>query len=454
MKILPNDSTIVQRWNNRTLFSLLWPLIIEQILAVTMGTVDTIMVSYEGDSAISAVNIIDQINNLLIIAFTALSTGGAVVVSQYIGRKDHANTSVAAKQLVYIVTVFSLFIMIIAMFFRYNIIYLFYGKIPLDVLDGAGSYFLITSLSYPFLAIYNANAALYRSIGNSKLPMRITILINILNIGGNALFIFGMKMGVTGAALSTFLSRVIAALITVLLLYRDNTSPISIAGILKIRIVRSMVKNILYIGIPNGMESSLFMLGKLLTQRLFTIFGTEAMAANAIVSLINSFSFMPGNAFGLALLTVVGQCAGAGDYREAKKQTLKIMKYAYITLGIINIAIYILMEPIIGLFMLSAEAQSYAIVFLQVHCISIALGWALSFTLPNALRAAGDVRFVMISASISMWIVRVSASYLFVYLIGPLGVWLAMAADFFVRGMMYYLRWTGDRWMEKRVIRH
>jgi len=445
---------MAEKWNNRALFSLLWPLIIEQILAVTMGAVDTIMVSSVGEHAVSAVNIIDNINNLLIIAFTAMCTGGAVVVSQYIGRRDYNNSSNSARQLVYIVILISLGITAIAVILRRPIIRLIYGKIADDVMSAASVYFLITSLSYPFLALYNANAALFRAVGNSRVTMRVSIVVNIMNIGGNVLLIYGLGMGVMGAAISTLCSRITAALITSAMLMRNSASPVSLFGLFKIRFSRPQIRSILNVGLPSGMENSMFQIGRLLTQRIFTQFGTAAMAGNAIASVVNSFSFMPGMAFGMSLLTIVGQCIGAGDFEEAKKQTKKIMCMAYITLFIISTVIYILMEPMIALFHLSPEAHALAKSFLRIHCISMALGWAASFALPNALRAAGDVRFVMLTATISMWTVRVSAAYLLTFAlgVGPLGVWLAMGADFLVRGVSYSLRWIGGKWKNKKVI--
>jgi putative MATE family efflux protein len=443
-----------ERWNSRSLFRLLWPLIIEQLLAVTMGAADTMMVSTVGEFAVSGVNIIDNINNLLIIAFSALSTGGAVVTSQYIGRRDTKNSRLASKQLVYIVTLASLVIMGISLCFRRHIIFLLYGNIEAPVMNAAAVYFLITALSYPFLAIYNANAALFRSMGNSRVTMRIALLVNVMNIGGNVFFIYGLRIGVAGAALSTLLSRIVAALITLGLLAHDRASPVSLSGILKIRFVRPMLHNILNVGIPSGLESSMFQIGRLLTQRIFTTFGTRAFAANAIASVINSFSFMPGMAYGMALLTIVGQCVGAGDYAAAKKQTARIMKITYITLFIISGVIYIFMEPLVSLFSLSPEAHDMAKTFLRVHCISMAIGWPLSFALPNALRAAGDARYVMIVASVSMWTVRVSAAYLLAYPlgVGPLGVWLAMGGDFLCRGTCYLTRWLRGKWQAKQVI--
>jgi putative MATE family efflux protein len=412
------------------------------------------MMSSVGEYAVSGVNIVDNINNLLIIAFVALSTGGAVVTSQYIGRRDSKNAGVAAKQLIYVVTLISFFIMIFTFFLRRPIILIIYGKVGADVLEAAVTYFMITCLSYPFLAIYNANAALFRAVGNSGITMRIALLVNVMNIAGNAFFIFVLHLGVTGAALSTLISRGAAAVITLILLHRGHGRPIYIQGLMKIRFIRSMLRNILNVGIPSGLESSMFQFGRLLTQRILPTFGTAAIAGNAIAGVINSFSFMPGTAYGIALLTIVGQCVGAGDYEAAKKQCARIMKLAYITLVIMSGLIYIFMDPLISLFSLSEEAHNLAISFLQIHCISMAVGWPMSFALPNALRAAGDARYVMIVATVSMWIVRVSAAYLLSYTfgLGPLGVWISMGGDFICRGCFYLARWKGGKWQEKKVI--
>jgi putative MATE family efflux protein len=443
-----------EKWNNKALFRLLWPLVIEQMLALTMGAADTVMVSSVGEHAVSGVNIVDNINNLLIIAFMALATGGTVVVSQYIGRRDSKNASLAARQLVYIVSAVSVVIMLFTLILRRPVISLIYGKVESDVMEAAAVYFLITAFSYPMLAIYNACAALFRAAGNSRVPMGIALLVNIINIGGNAFFIFGLKIGVAGAALSTMISRSAAAAVLVGMLVFNRRLPITLAGLHKIALIRTMVRNILNVGIPSGLENSMFQIGRLLTQRIFTGFGTFAIAANAISSVVNSFSFMPGMAYGMALITIVGQCVGAGDYPGAKRYTAKVMKIACVTVFIINLLIYIFMDPLIGLFNLSREAHGLAKNFLRVHCISMVIGWVFSFALPNALRAAGDARYVMIVAAISMWTVRVSAAYFLSYVlkIGPLGVWIAMGLDFVSRGTFYLTRWRSGKWQQKKVI--
>ena len=419
-----------------------------------MGTADTIMVSFVGEFAVSGVNIIDNINNLLIIAFTALSTGGAVVVSQYIGSWELKNASQAGRQLFYMSALVSLFIMVISLSFRHSIIRLFYGNIESDVMNAAAVYFLITAFSFPCLAIYSATAALFRAEGNSKVTMLIALLANIINITGNWFFIYKCNMGAAGAALSTLLCRLMAAFVLTYMLIHKNKGLISLVGLFKVKLVLPTLRKILRIGVPSGLEGSMFQIGRLLTQRIFTSFGTAALAANAVTTVINSISIMPGNAFGIALLTVVGQCTGAGDYETAKQLTAKLMKIAFLTIFCMSFFVFIFMENLLGFFNLSPEAHELARTFTRVHCISMAIGWVFSFALPNALRAAGDNRFVMLAAAISMWTVRVSAAYFLVYVlgVGPISVWIAMGGDFLVRGTCYLVRWRRGKWQNIMVI--
>jgi putative MATE family efflux protein len=421
-----------------------------------MGIADTVMVTTIGEFAVSGVAIVDVINNLFIIAFGALATGGSVVVSQYIGRRDKKHSTLGSRQLVYASTGAALVITAVGIFLRRPIISSVYGAIETDVALAAETYFFISALGYPFLALYNAAAALFRSMGNSKVTMLTALLVNILNIGGNALLIFGFRMGVAGAALSTLASRGLAAVILIALLMRGRYrhSAVSLSGLFKIKIDLPVIKSILGVGIPNGVENSMFQVGKIMVSRIFTSFGTAAIAASAIATSINSFSYMPGNAFGLGLLTVVGQCAGAKDNQAAKKYTARIMKWGYVTLAVINGSVLLFMTEIVGIFNLGPEAVQLLKSYLWIHCIAAPLFWAPAFILPNALRAAGDVRYCMILSSVTMWIVRITTSYIFAYTlgIGSTGVWYAMGADFVVRGIFFTGRWISGRWQGKKVI--
>jgi putative MATE family efflux protein len=419
-----------------------------------MGVADTIMVSAVGEHAVSGVSVVDNINNLLIIAFVALATGGTVVVSQYIGRLDTKNANLASRQLMYAALGVALVLTLATVFTRGPILGLVYGDLPEDVRSAAEIYFLLTALSYPFLAAYNSASALYRSIGNTRVPMLIALLVNVINIGGNAVFIYGFHMGAAGAGLSTLLCRIAAALILTGMLMRGVIKPISLAGLFHAKFEPLMIRRILNIGIPSGLESSMFQLGRLLVTRIFTTFGKAAIAANAIAFVINSVCFMPGMAYCMALLTIVGQCMGARNYEGAKRYTRKIVKICYATLILLSAINFIFLEPIVSLFKLSPEAHELAKSFLTIHCVSLALFWPTSFALPNALRAAGDARFCMFIAIVSMWLVRVSAAYLLAYPfgLGPLGVWFAMGGDFILRSICYTARWRRGRWQTKRVI--
>jgi putative MATE family efflux protein len=428
--------------------------LIEQILGVTIGLADMIMVALVGEHAVSGVSLVEAINILLVIAFGALATGGSVVVSQYLGRGDTKNAGQGAKQLIYVSAISSFIIMGITLLLYRPILQIIYGNIEQDVMAAAETYFWITALGYPFLAIYNATASLFRSIGNSRITMLIALMVNILNIGGNGILIFGFHWGVAGAAIATLISRIAAALVLTSLLMSPRSGAISLRGLFKIKLEPSMIRSILNVGIPSGLENSMFQLGKILVSRIFTTFGTAAIAANAIAGVINSFAFMPGTAFALAILTVVSHCLGAQDYGAARYFTAKLIKMTYIVMIVANLLILIFMNPILSCFSLTAEAQELARTFLWVHCVASPLTWPLSFALPNALRAAGDARYCMIVAAISMWTIRVSASYFLAYPLGlgPISVWYAMAGDFCLRSTCYVLRWLHGHWQTKRVI--
>jgi putative MATE family efflux protein len=412
------------------------------------------MVMSVGESAVSGVSIVDAVNMLLIIAFSALATGGSVVVSQFIGRRDEIRARLSAKQLMYVSAAVSLLIMIFTLVSRRSLLRLIYGRISVEVMSAAEIYFLLSALSYPSLALYNTAASLFRSIGNSRVPMLVALMVNMMNVGGNALFVFGFKLGVAGAGIATLASRTAAALVLLIMLVTDKKSSISLSGIFRVRLNVPTIKNILRVGIPSGLESSMFQIGKVLVSRIFTTFGTAAIAANAVSGAINSFTFMPGNGFGVAVLTIAGQCAGAKDFESAKYLTGKLMKLAYATVAGFSLIILLTRESIISLFGLSPEAALIAKNFLLIHCIMSPLSWPSSFTLPNALRATGDVRYCMVVSIASMWIVRVSFAYLFAYAfhMGPIGAWIAMVSDWCVRAVFFIIRWRNGIWQTKTVI--
>ena len=434
----------------KDLRKLILPLIVEQFLAVTIGMADTIMVASTGEAAMSSVSLVDAINILLINIFSALATGGAIVASQYLGREDNKRANVAAKQLLLVTTAMSVFIMAVCLIGRNPILDLIFGKIEPEVMDNCRVYFFWSALSYPFLAVYNAGAALYRSMGNSKVSMLTSTLMNAINIAGNALLIFGFHMGVAGAASASLFARMVGAvLITCLLRFKPHV--IQLEAVFKLDFQPEMIKNILKFGVPTGLENGMFQIGRLMTQGLVATFGLTATTANAIGMSLSAFPQIPGTAIGLAMVTVVGQCIGARRQEEAKRYTLKLTGLAYLAMGALNLVMLALLPVVIGIYNPSPATAALARE-LMLYCIACTiLLWPASFVLPNGLRAAGDVRFTMTVSIVSMWAFRIGFAYLFVNIckLGVMGVWYGMFIDWIFRAFVFSWRFKG---FEKRAV--
>ena len=434
-------------FTRKYLIKLIIPLIIEQILIVTVGMADGIMVARVGEAAVSGVSIVDSINVLLIGLFSAMATGGAVVSAQFLGQKKEKNASVAGEQLIVSNLVLSLLLMIITLFGRNLILNLLYRGIEPDVMRNARIYFFYSALSYPFLAVYNACAALFRSMGNSKISMKISVVSNLINITGNAVFIFGFNMGVAGAAIATLISRIFSSIMLFVLLNNKNL-PIHIGNILRFKPDMTMIKRILKIGLPKGMENSVFQVGKILVQGIIAGLGTASITANAIASNIGGFGVLPGSAVGLALITVVGQCIGAGDYEAVKRYTGRLMKMTHFIMAGLNIIIIILIPSIVKIYQVSDVTAELASTLMLYHCILSTFFWPPSFALPNALRAAGDVKFTMWVSMISMWVWRIGLSYVLaiIFELGVFGVWIAMTVDWISRSSCFVYRFMKEKY--------
>ena len=447
--------------DTRPLFSrpalvrLIVPLVIEQFLLMTVGMADTVMVTSTGQAAVSGVSLVDNINLLLIQLFAALSTGGAVVVSQYLGRREVERARTAARQLLYATTAVSTTLMVLALVFRQHVLALLFGNIEPDVMDSALEYFLATALAYPFMAVYNAGAALFRSMGNSRISMLNSLVVNIVNITVNAILIYGVHLGALGAGIGTLVSRITAAAILLTLLRHPNI-PLCLRGFFPVRFRWDMIRRILSVGIPNGLENGLFQVGKLMVLSLITGFGTDAVAANAIANSIAGVVNVPGQAIGLAIITVVGQCMGAGESGQAVRYTRRLLGVVYLAMGTLSALLFLTAGPLCSLFHLSPAAAAMAEEVLRWFSLFTLLVWPISFTLPNTLRAAGDAVFTMGVSLASMFLCRIAASYLLAspwgFGLGLLGVWLAMFLDWFVRALFFVLRFLRGKWKTLRVI--
>ena len=439
-------------FSKKDLQRLIIPLIIEQFLAITIGMADTVMVSSCGEAAVSGVSLVDAINILLINIFSALATGGAIISSQYIGREEPHKACEAAKQLVLSVFVLSMVIGGICVFGGPQILGLIYHDVERAVMDNAEIYFFLTALSYPFIALYNAGAALFRAMGNSKVSMTISIIMNCINVGGNAIFIFGFNMGAAGAALATLISRIVGAIFILILLKRP-VNIIHVDSYLHLEFRPQMVKNILEIGIPNGLENGMFQLGKIIVLSLVSTFGTYAIAANAVSNVIASFQVLPGMAIALAVTTVIARCVGAGDYEQVKYYTKKLLGITYACMVVTNVIIVLVLPLILKAYNLSsqtAEVTTGIVIFYAVCCVLI---WPLAFTIPATFRASGDAKMCMFISVLSMWIFRIIFSYILgQYMgMGVFGVWVAMIIDWIVRSICFIARYFSGKWKHQAV---
>ena len=440
-------------FTRRDLVRLIIPLIIEQVLAATVGIADTFMVSSVGEAAVSGVSLVDSINLLLLNVFAALSTGGSIVASQYLGREDQPSANAAAKQLLTVTTLVSFGLVAVCMPGSKLILHALFGSADAAVMGNAEVYFLLSALSYPFMAVYNACAALFRAQGNSKISMMAALVMNIVNISFNALFIYGLRLGAAGAALGSLIaSGVSAAFLLAVLCHHNNR--IYLDELKKLEWHPTMIKSILRIGVPNGLENSMFHIGKLMVAGLITTFGTVAIAANAVGNSVMTMSQMPGAAVSLAMVTVVGQCVGAGEFPQAKKYMLGLVGAAHGMNLLLNLILIFALHPIIGLFGLSAATAEAAWQICLVCALGNILFWPMSFALPNGLRAANDVKYTMITSVVSMWVFRVIFSYILGrYLgMGLLGVWVAMIIDWVFRAAMFMARLLRGRWMNRQLI--
>lgn len=436
-------------FSRNDLVRLIIPLIVDQFLQVAVGLSDSIMVARVGEAAVSGVSLVDTVMLLIINIFTALATGGAVIAGQYLGRKDPKTGCEATAQLFNFTFLFSIFIMILGYLGQNVILYHVFGKIEPEVMKDSRTYLLIVLSSIPMIAMYNAGAAIFRAMGNSNIAMKTSLLMNSINVFGNALLIFGFHRGVEGVAIPTVVSRGVACVV-ILILLNNQKHELHILHPYPFKIKWNVLKKILYIGIPNGLENSMFQLGKIAVLSLVSGLGTASLAANAVGNNIANFAILPGMSFGFALLTVCAQCVGAGDFEQVKYYTKHMMRVEYLCLIASNLIVILALPFILSVYNLSDEAARYANDIILYHAACVVTIWPLSFTLPNTLRAAADVKVTMVLSIISMWVFRFGFSYLLtmVFHMGIFGVWVAMTIDWLVRGIFFVCRYKSGRWQK------
>ena len=425
------------------LVALIWPLFLEQTLSVTMGMADTLMVAGVGEAAVSSVSLVDSLNILIIQILAALATG----------RRDQESAQRSAAQLYSVLAISTVAVGVLCLALSRPILRGVFGSIDDEVMHYAQQYFIISAISYPFIGLYNGGAALFRAQGNSRISMLASLVMNVINIGGNALLIYGFGMGVVGAALATLIGRVFAA-VWILWQNQNIHNPLRVAGFADLRPRKEPIMKVLAIGVPSGLENGMFQIGKLCVSSLTSTLGTAAIAANAVANSVCTTANVPGATMNLAMIPVVGRCLGAGDKEQAKKYSLQLTGIAIVGLGLANLAMFLLLPEIITWFHLSAEAASMCTVVVHWFSVFCMVFWAPSFTLPNALRSGGDAKFTMLVSIASMWVFRVILSYFFVLQMhmGLTGVWFGMFVDWICRSILFGVRFYSGKWMEHKVI--
>lgn len=436
-------------FTNRALAALILPLIVEQFLAVLVGMADSVMVASVGEAAVSGVSLVDNIMVLFTNLFAALATGGAVIAGQYLGQKNGKLASRAATQLIWFTTILAVVIMAVIYCGKWFVLHVVFGQIDADVMGHADTYLMIVTASIPFIALYNAGAAIFRAMGNSKVSMQVAVIMNVVNVAGNATLIYGFHRGTEGVAIPTLVSRITAAVLIIFMLSRKE-NVIHIEKTFRFHPDWTMVKRILGIGIPNGLENSMFQLGKIIVLSLVSTFGTYAIAANAVCNAVANFQVLPGMAINLAVTAVIARCVGAGDHEQAEYFTKKLIRLVYLCMWGVNLIVLCVMPLVLWAYNLSDITAQTARSVLYFHSVSACLIWPVSFTVPSALRAAGDAKVTMVISLASMWIFRIIFSYVLGGWLGlgVLGVWIAMVIDWCVRAVCMTLRYKTGKWKQ------
>ena len=436
-------------FSKKDLRKLIIPLILEQTLAITVGMADTMMISSAGEAAVSGVSLVDMFNNLIISVLAALATGGAVVTSQCIGAGRREEACRSARQLVFTEAAITIGISVLVLLFHRQIIGLFFGQIEADVMQNAIIYLIISVFSFPLLAVYDSCAALYRSMGNAQITLKISLLMNVINVVGNAIGVYVLKLGVAGVAIPSLVSRGVAGVVLFTLLHNPDNLVFLTRG--KFKVDATIVKRILFIGIPSGIENGIFQLGRVLVVSIIAAFGTSQIAANGVANSLDSMGCIVGQAMSLAMITVIGRCVGAGEEGQVRYYTKKLLGETYFYTAVINSIILLLLPWILQIYGLGEETTRLSYILVMIHDGMAIFLWPASFVLPNMLRACNDVKYTMVVSIFSMITFRIGFSYVFGVHMGwmAVGVWAAMVIDWVFRVLCFVGRYLAGTWRKK-----
>ncbi len=440
-------------FTNKDLKNMIIPLFFEQLLIMLVGITDIFVVSYAGESAVSGVSLVNMFDTIFIYLFTALASGGAVVISQYIGKKDKTQSVKASSQLLMFSTLFSIVLSILVLVFHKGLLTLLFGKVENSVMEACVTYLRISACSYPALAIYNAGAALCRSMGKTKVTMYVSIISNVINVIGNIIGVFVLHAGVAGVAYPSLIARIFSAVaITIVCFNKKYDAYYVKEWILKLD--KTLLSKILKIAVPNGIENGIFQLVKVALSSVIALFGTYQIAANGVAQSIWSLAALIGVTMGPVYITVIGQCMGAHDIKSATYYYKKLMKLTLVVSIAWNVFAFLITPIFMRFYALSPETKELVIILVLIHNVFNTVAFPFSGPLSNGLRAAGDVKFTMIVSIASTVLGRFIFSIIFgVYLnMGVIGIAFAMCLDWSVRGIIFFLRFKSNKWTKFKVI--
>ena len=442
-----------QLFSNRALFTMIVPLLIEQLLQMVVGIADTMMVSYAGEATVSGVSLDTMLYTIFIYLFTAVATGGAVVVAQYIGSNDRKNADLAASQIYLIAGVISIGCMVLILVLGPTILALLYPKVEPDVMSACRTYLWIVTLSFPANAIYNAGTALYRSMGRTRTTMYVSVAMNLLNVAGNAVGIFVLHAGAAGVAWPTTISWYFAAIVMTALCLNPKAQ-VTLRPRMALRFDRAMDWRILHIAIPNSIENTLFQLAKVVLGSLIATFGTSQIAANGIGQTLWSLAACMCVSMGPVFITVIGQCMGADDIEAADWYMHKLTRLSLLLAIVWNALVLALVPLILPLYSISDETRQLIWIIVIIHNCFAAFVQPFTSPLSSGLRAAGDVKFTMWSSLFATVVCRTILSFILgLWLhMGVVGIALAMGLDWCIKGALDIWRWRSGKWKQFKVI--
>ncbi|MCM1190675.1 MAG: MATE family efflux transporter [bacterium] len=438
---------------DRDLKKMIAPLFLEQLLVMFVGLADTLVISYAGEAAVSGVSLVNQFNTIFIYLFTALASGGAVVISQYIGRQDTNHAGESASQLLMFSALFSILLGAAVLPGKEAMLRLLFGKVERPVMEACITYLRISAYSYPALAVYNAGAAVYRSLGKTNVTMYISVASNVINVIGNVIGVFVFRAGVAGVAWPSFIARVFSAVVITILCFREKNG-VAYRGKWIFGWHGSLMKSILSVAVPNGIENGIFQLVKVALSSIVALFGTYQIAANGVAQSIWSLAALAGVAMGPVFITVIGQCMGTGDSEAAEYYFKKLTKLTLLISTAWNAFVFLLTPVFLHFYALEPETKRLVIWLVLIHNVFNAFVYPFSGALSNGLRAAGDVKFTMYVSVISTVAVRLLLSYLLGITLemGVIGIALAMVCDWTCRAVLFIWRERTGKWKAFRVI--